>query len=541
MRIPVKGRQIAAAAAAAAVLGTGMTGQAWAAVGDRPEYWKAATYYSDDWVVNFWNSESVHMEEELAQIAADGFNSIILAVPWKEFQPMDGPGQVRYEEYAYEKLRRVLQAAEDQGLWVFLRVGYTWDYGGGSMSASRYRTLLSDGDMKTAWIDYVESLYQICSAYGNFAGGFLTWEDFWNFLQDTGSGKYQAEGTELAAAIGYQDYLRENYTLEELQQQFGLKEENFEEIGLPTSDEPLFLTFYQFYDQVMNELLKESQEAFPGLSMEVRLDMDPVPSVDGGLVGVSHGSTYGCGSADYTAAMYSVSMGRETEAGDMTAAEALTAMAANLASVLAQNGGKPLFLEQFLYFDDTPEFSYNPKLIPGERTAFLKGAEPLLSSLSCGYGVWAYRDYRNNSVYNSQFGLETRGWTFSGGAQIRREENDNQAYLPAGGRISQDLGVRSRQGRAGDRTLEFRAESGEPVTVSVSFGTETYSVTVDGEQTVKLTFPQEGDELAVSSDGPVTVDDFYFYNLETEGLLYHEDGSEGELIQAVRELNAALP
>ena len=79
------------------------------------------------------------------------------------------------------------------------------------------------------------------------------------------------------------------------------------------------------------------------------------------------------------------------------------------------------------------------------------------------------------------------------------------------------------------------------MTVSVSFGTEIYSVTVDGEQTVKLTFPQEGDELAVSSDGPVTVDDFYFYNLETEGLLYHEDGSEGELIQAVRELNAALP
>ena len=61
---------------------------------------RSATYYSDDWVINFWNSESVHMEEELARIAADGFNSIILAVPWREFQPETAP--VMYEEYAWK-------------------------------------------------------------------------------------------------------------------------------------------------------------------------------------------------------------------------------------------------------------------------------------------------------------------------------------------------------------------------------------------------------------------------------------------------------
>ena len=62
---------------------------------------RSATYYSDDWVINFWNSESVHMEEELARIAADGFNSIILAVPWREFQAETAP--VMYEEYALEE------------------------------------------------------------------------------------------------------------------------------------------------------------------------------------------------------------------------------------------------------------------------------------------------------------------------------------------------------------------------------------------------------------------------------------------------------
>lgn len=58
---------------------------------ERPAYRRSATYTSDAWVINFWNTESDHMEEELAQIAADGFNSIILVVPWREFQPGTAP------------------------------------------------------------------------------------------------------------------------------------------------------------------------------------------------------------------------------------------------------------------------------------------------------------------------------------------------------------------------------------------------------------------------------------------------------------------
>ena len=63
-------------------------------------YLKSATYYSDDWVINFWNSESSHMDEELKQIREDGFNSIILVVPWREFQPSMAPEH--YNDYAWE-------------------------------------------------------------------------------------------------------------------------------------------------------------------------------------------------------------------------------------------------------------------------------------------------------------------------------------------------------------------------------------------------------------------------------------------------------
>ena len=127
-------------------------------------YLKSATYYSDDWVINFWNSESSHMDEELKQIREDGFNSIILVVPWREFQPS--------------------MAAKAQDLKVMLRVGYTWDYYSSENVLARYEKLLYDSETKKAWLHYAKRLYEKASAYDNFSGGFITWEDFWNFAEN---------------------------------------------------------------------------------------------------------------------------------------------------------------------------------------------------------------------------------------------------------------------------------------------------------------------------------------------------------------------
>ena len=100
-------RAFLAAAAGTALLAAGPAVKAEAAV---PGYLKAATYFSDAWVTNFWNTESDHMEEELTQIAADGFNSIILVIPWREFQPTMMP--VSYNSYAFKKLDAVMKASQ---------------------------------------------------------------------------------------------------------------------------------------------------------------------------------------------------------------------------------------------------------------------------------------------------------------------------------------------------------------------------------------------------------------------------------------------
>ena len=125
-------------------------------------YLKSATYYSDDWVINFWNSESSHMDEELKQIREDGFNSIILVVPWREFQPSMAPEH--YNDYAWEKFDRVMKAAKAQDLKVMLRVGYTWDYYSSENVLARYEKLLYDSETKKAWLHYAKRLYEKASA-----------------------------------------------------------------------------------------------------------------------------------------------------------------------------------------------------------------------------------------------------------------------------------------------------------------------------------------------------------------------------------------
>ena len=268
---------------------------------------RSATYYSDDWVINFWNSESSHMDEELKQIREDGFNSIILVVPWREFQPSMAPEH--YNDYAWEKFDRVMKAAKAQDLKVMLRVGYTWDYYSSENVLARYEKLLYDSETKKAWLHYAKRLYEKASAYDNFSGGFITWEDFWNFAEN-GSTLYGSgiTGRKMAAQCGYTQYVKEHYTLEELGEIYRDTFDSYGEIYLPAKESYARKLFFQFYDHFLNDILAETQTVFPDLSMEVRLDVDPVRRLDGTLEGAPHDATFSCGSSGFASAMFSVPM-----------------------------------------------------------------------------------------------------------------------------------------------------------------------------------------------------------------------------------------
>lgn len=532
-------RAFLAAAAGTALLAAGPAVKAEAAV---PGYLKAATYFSDAWVTNFWNTESDHMEEELAQIAADGFNSIILVIPWREFQPTMMP--VSYNSYAFKKLDAVMKAADRHDLAVEFRVGYTWDYYAEEGSVYRFQDLLRDPSVRTAWLAFAEKLYQVGKDHPNFHGGFMTWEDFWNYVEDAGTFGTGSYSRQQAESVGFQDYLCQNYTLTQLNDLFqpAVPFESYSDIYIPGRRDYAYKLFYEFYDDFLYGLLEDTQKVFPGLSMEVRLDVDPVNGQDGtGSVGVPHDSTYPCGDSPYTSVMYSVSMGHGF-GQQLSAAEAVKTMNEQLAAVRAKNGNKPVFIDQLLYMDATEGFESNARLLESHRGLFLMSIPDTLRTYTNGYAVWSYRNYTNNPVYNCQFALGSRGWEVQGGVTQERD-GSMVMKLQAGGRLSQKIGHRISGRRTHDNHVRFTAESeGEgPVTVEVALGSNVQTVEVDGSGTFDLDFGGiEYYEVSFQTDGDVYLDNIQVYNFVQDGQLRDIDGNELSCMGAIRALNAAL-
>ena len=507
-----------------------------------PEYLKAVTYASDAWVINFWNTESDHMEEELAQIAADGFNSIILVIPWREFQP--GTNPVSYNNYAFQKLDVIMRAAEQQGLWVELRVSYTWDYYEEEESRLRFRRLLGDDRLRQAWLDYVRKIYDTVSAYPNYHGGFITWEDFWNYMEDaTGFGTGR-DSIEEARRIGLQDYLQKYYTLEELNQYYRPLRSfsSFQEVYMPSKQSPAYKLLFEYYDEYLIQLLQEAQQVFPNLSMEVRLDVDPVNGLAGEAVGAHHFRTFPCGDADYTSLMYSVSMGQVNKGEKITAAQALAAADAQLNVVKVHNGNKPIFIDQLLYMDSTEEFHYNAQILEEERNTFITSLPEILNKYTNGYAVWSYWNYTNNPVYNSQFALGDRGWTVSRGKVVERE-GSNQMKLESNGSLSQKIGARIDGKKTHPNHVRFVADSDEAATLYVELGRVTKEVQINGRKQYDLNFGQlDYTEVTFRTNkASVCLDNIEVYNFIQDGQLHDIDGNELSSISAIRTLNQLLP
>lgn len=505
-------------------------------------YLKSATYYSDDWVINFWNGESDHMDEELAQIAEDGFNSVILVVPWREFQPETDP--CTYNDYAWDKLDQVMEAAGARGLGVMLRVGYTWDYYGLESSALRFRELLYDKTVQAAWLEYAGRLYERASAHENFCGGFITWEDFWNFAEDsTGFGNgYMSR--QLADQYGLVAYAREHYSLEELEEFYGHELGGYEDIYFPEKESYARKLFYSYYDAFLNRLLEETQKVFPDLSMEVRLDADPVTRGDGSLEGFMHTATYPCGSSSFVSTMYSVPMGFPNQYERVTAAEALKNPPVFFNRVHAHSGGKPVYVDQFLFTDNTVGFEHNAQILDEEKALYLEQMAPVLKSMTMGYGIWTYRDYGDNKLYNAQFALGKQGWSFKGDSRVTEHGGSHMAVLSSGGSISQNVGSRITGTVGKDTFISLDVETEGEARVMVKAGNQSRQAVPGEDGRAELTFTDcSPREITIScqGSGQVYVDNVKAYTTVTRGELYEMDGSEGACIQAVRELNRQLP
>ena len=504
---------------------------------EKPAYLKSVTYFGDEWPINYWGSEDENMSSNFAKIKEDGFNSIILVIPWREFQPENGKEE--WNQTAFDKLHKVMSCAEEHGLWVTLRIGYSWDYYGPSELPSRFAGVTKkDSEDRAMWLRYSQAIYQAASAHENFHSGFITWEDFWNYVHNMGRNYTEEERITLAQECGYTEYLKAAHTLDEINQLYEKAFTSYDEIGIPDRKSPAAALFFEYYDQFLNEFLAETQTVFPGISMEVRVDGDPIYESEGNYY-YSHRVTYPCTGAEYTALMYSVSMGQKNEYDRISAETALKSTNRTLSGLYALSG-KKLYAEQLLYMDTTAEFAHNTQVLEDEVDDYIRGLAPVMQEYTMGYGLWVYRNYVNNCVYNGQFGLGFTGWGYGGNDKVLEIDGDHKAVLAKNGTVSQKL--TGRLGHAEEIQVEFWAEpTAGAVSLEVSLGKQKKRVGVQKAGIIKLSFPWSGEyDLQIRTNRGVRLDDIRVYTYEQFGRIYGTHGEEQELADDFRILNSQL-
>ena len=136
-----------------------------------------------------------------------------------------------------------------------------------------------------------------------------------------------------------------------------------------------------------------------------------------------HSSTFPSGSAAYTSAMYGIPMGFMNEHERVTAAEALEKIPVFLNRLHVYSGGKPVYLDQFLFTDNTVGYEHNAQLrmmrnhctwmallpflkIPPWGTA--SGPTGIMGIISCSmpslHSVWTDGVFRRSYIAEDETG-----------------------------------------------------------------------------------------------------------------------------------------
>lgn len=504
-------------------------------------YVRSATYFADEWSINFWNSEMDHLNSDLEQIKADGFDSIIIVVPWREFQPDVSP--ISYNEYAFSKLDEVMSAADSAGLEVYARLGYTWDFyrDENENIIDRFFNLLGDADTLAAWDDYIRKMYQVLSAYDCFAEAFLTWEDLWGptavcDVQDLSDRAAKAQ------FIKFGEWVSDHYTLEEYNRNYQTNYTAYDQIPIPHRSEPALWAMYEFYDDFLLNILKRSQQYFPNLSMEVRMDWDLVTDAQGNSVYYKHSGLYSCADSDFSTTMYGIPMGFENVGEIVTYEEALAQTKYTLENFQSENGGKAVYIDQFIFADNTPDFSNNARIKEEELDDYLLNVADTLLSYSDGYGIWTYRDYCSNMLYNPQFALADEGWEAQG-VSFGEQDGSMVCRITPAGSLRQTIPDIRDHFSTDKYFCEFDVVSlTAPGTVEIQVGDTVLQAEITHTGKIQLTLDHPihfGFEIS-SIDADLAIDNLKLYSQIQRGYLYDENFEELECIDEIRTLNGML-
>ncbi len=381
---------------------------------------RAVHYFGDGWPINCWSTMSVEQARiDFPQITEDGFNAIILIIPWRGLQIEQFPP--RYETHYFKLLRGLLKEARRAGLWVILRVSYSHHICDEASLISKHLTanFLTDASYQQPWLHHLRKLRRHTRFASNLYGSFLCWEEFWHGLMRFCE-EPEARRRELAVSTGYADFMDTPSSI------------------IPGFDEPEFASYHAFINAKLRQIYELGQEVLPTLGYEFRVDKDPLQHPDGSVSWLENDNYIDTEGLRYS--YWAPFIGATNQGEKLDATQALNLLDYNLREQTKDGSNTRLIIDQFNFVDDTFKYTgSNARLAESEIEPFLQACAELLPRYCKGYGIWAWRDYFQNHLFNPGFQLGLRGWELHVAHSIGRRLGRKGLCLNAGDAIAQSF------------------------------------------------------------------------------------------------------
>lgn len=442
---------------------------------------KAAHWFGEGWPVNFWSTDlEAVAERDFLRIKEDGFNTIVLLVPWPRIAPDATSGQL--DQAMMARLKSLMILADELGLMTILRISYAWD-ASDKQSGERLLSLWTDDQIYQGWLDHLESLWQAVEAVPGFQFAFFSWEDLWAVTSFADAGL--TDRIRAAKSLGFDEWALAQYDRNTLAERLNMDASLTESVAVPRRKDPSFSLFLEYINQAWRErYFIPAQQRFKKLSMEIRIDSDPIFN-EGVLTDwFHHYEAWDLPGASWITLYWSPAMGGANKGEILSPDEVMRRLDDWLTRVSEYAGPKRIFIGQFLVEDFTPGYEANGRLARDMVDEFLEKAAPILARKASGIGLWTWTDYQHNAIPNPQFFEGLDGWAKTGavslvadgvqlgeGATIMYSASVHDYHAPGGPAGVQFCVTARAVSEWGHSELELRLTEDVPVAIW-SFGPE---------------------------------------------------------------------
>ncbi len=510
-------------------------------------YIKSAHYFSTAWPKTFWQEfEAADVSAELAQIKNDGFNTVVLTVPWRGFETGFDQPSTTSNPVLYDRLRFVIAAIIEQQMQFVLRVGFPHDYtpDTGTTGMQQCVGMYTDPTMQQHWANYLQKVKQATSEFqASSAGVLISWEDFWcpHFVFPHLSDEQRLEK---AQQMNYGQWLQsKNPSLVKVV--MGQNEINYQQVKVPKTDEESYVFYIEFIDYMLDKnILKPTQAVFENAALEIRVDKDPVKQ-DDEYIWVGH-DLY-LDEPNHRGSYWAPFWGAANQGELLTAEQALKNFKYFLKYITDDGRSINHVIEQFNFTDNTPYFPNNANIEPDQLEEFLLAAVPLLKKYSVGVGVWAYRDYVDNALFNGAFEFGLDGWVTTQQAVVKNMAGDHWLALDSGASIAQTFRPRDRFMLISNyQQVSLCLQARQATTLDVKVNDEPLAAwdLTPGKNCTQLPAEPlntaEPATFSLSSQHYVELDELQLFGFTQHLGLYDADGSAGVNLATYRQLNKLL-